>query len=122
LEKKKNVARYLKITIISVIAAVVIIGGGSGVIYDKDRIGFDIQKLKSTMSIANALNLKVSFKEGFIVINRAGRSGVRKTEIPTLKNVEMKEMTIQLNFKSLFFTDSIEIKKTDALKTPFLQE
>jgi len=39
----------------------------------------------------------------------------QKIEIATLKNVTMKEKTIQINFKSLFFSDLIEINKTDAL-------
>ena len=39
----------------------------------------------------------------------------QKIEIATLKNVTMKEKTIQINFKSLFFSDLIEINKPDAL-------
>ena len=116
MEKGKKAVRYLKVTIITAAAALVIMGGVFGTIYDKDRIVLDSEKLKHSISIANKLNIKVSFGEGFIVMNRGINLDGRKIEIPTLKTIEIKEKTIRVNFKSLFFSDSIEIKKTNSLK------
>lgn len=92
-------------------------GGIIGIIYDKDRLLLDTDTLKRSVSIANALHLKVSFEEGFIVMNRQGGPEGKKIEIPTLKNAKIEEKIIQVNFKSLLFSDSIEIKKTESLKT-----
>jgi hypothetical protein len=116
--KKKNAFRYLKITIITAVAVLLIAGGVFGTIYDKDRIVLDIDKLKLSINVANKINARISFEEGFIMMSQGENSDGRKIEIPTLKNIEINEKTIQVNFKSLFFKDSIEIKKTDMLKTP----
>lgn len=115
MKENKNTGRYLKVAIISAVAAITIMGSFMGLLFDKDRIDLDIQKLKHAVSIANALNLNISFTEGYIVINKEGSPNGRQIEISTLKSAQTKEKTIQVNFKSLFFSDSIEIKtlKTD---------
>ncbi len=59
--------------------------------------------------------MKVACEEGFVVMISKIKPAGQKIEIATLKNVTMKEKTIQINFKSLFFSDLIEINKTDAL-------
>jgi len=50
MEKKNNAGQYLKVTIITVVAALFILGGVFGVIYDKDQLDRDIQKLKTTLT------------------------------------------------------------------------
>jgi len=115
--KKKNAFRYLKITIITAVAALLIAGGVFGTIYDKDRIVLDIDKLKLSVNIATKINARISFEEGFIMMSQGENSDGRKIEIPTLKNIKIKGKTIQVNFKSLLFKDSIVIKKTNLLQT-----
>lgn len=112
MEKKKKAVRYLKVIIITVIAGVAVMGAGMGLIYDKDRIAFDIQKLKQTLQIADALNLKVSFGEGYIVLNKEGSFNGPKIEIPTLKSADVRKATIELELKSMFFSEKMEIQRS----------
>lgn len=112
---EKKTIRYLKVVMITVAAVLIVLGAGMGVIYDKDRIGFDIQKLKQSVGIANAMNLKVSFADGYIVLNRAGSFDGPKIEIPTLENVEVKEESVELEFKSIFFKETLTIQNSSPL-------
>ena len=118
METKKGKPHYLKVAILAAVVAVIILGGVFGTIYAKDRIGLDVQRLNTAISIANSMHVKVTFSEGSIVMTRPGGSIQKTVDIPTLKSVSYREKTIQVVFQSLFFSQTIDIEKTDAVKTP----
>ncbi|PID40889.1 MAG: hypothetical protein CR984_00905 [Proteobacteria bacterium] len=113
-EKQKH--RYLKVAVLTVVIAGTVIGATLGTIRDRDRIDFDIQRLKTSVGIANALYFKVSFHEGVVVMKRGGVKASREVGIPTLKDVAYKDKTVQVTFKSLFFKKTIALDKTPALQ------
>ena len=118
MEAKKGKHRYLKVAIIALIGGGAIIGAIFGAVYDRDRIAFDIQKLRTSIGMANALHFTVAFDEGLIVMKRRGVRASREVELPTLKGAVFEAKTVQVTFKSWFFRETITFDKTPALQSP----
>jgi hypothetical protein len=115
---EKKPSRYLKVAAITVIVAGVAIGGAFGVIHDKDRMELDIQKLKRSIGIANALHFEVTLDEGSLAMKRRGVKVSRTIEIPTLKTAVFADRTVRITFESWFFSQTIALDRTAALRLP----
>ena len=111
--KKMKIQRVIKVTTVSAVVGVALLGAGFWVVRDKDRIATDIQRLKMTLSIARAVSSKLDFNEGFVMVTRAGKASGRKIELPTLKRVEVEGQSesVRVLFKSVLFSDAIRIEK-----------
>lgn len=106
---QKNILRF---TLFTVIAAGVF-AGIFWVILDKDEINMDINKMRTTISMAMSMNMRVSFHSGYIMVHPPSGNPGSQIEVPTLVSADTTdEGRIIIHFKSVFFRDTVNLDIT----------